>query len=82
MKTFALPGPLIMGIIFAPLFGFYIGTFVSSILSPIGAGALYLIAKYFGKHYIEKKFPFKVKYFKDKVEENKDSLFWYLCFVR
>ena len=73
---------MITSIIVCPLFGFYMGLIASSIMGTFGAGALYLVSKYFGQHYVEQKFPFKVKYFRDKVAENKDSMFYFMCFLR
>ena len=60
LKTFGMPGPIIFGVIGAPLFGFKIGLLTSSLMSMTGAGTLYLLSKYLGKHYVEKNFPSKI----------------------
>ncbi|XP_064617849.1 transmembrane protein 41A-like [Liolophura sinensis] len=81
-QTFAIPGSVFMNLLAGALFGVWYGFPLVCLLTGIGATNCYLLSWAFGKPYIQKYFPDRVKSLQDKVDKNLDSLFFFLLFLR
>ncbi|XP_005090571.1 transmembrane protein 41A [Aplysia californica] len=81
-QTFAIPGSVFLNLLAGALFGPYLGFLLASPLTALGATNCYLLSRTFGRSYVTQYFPERVKFFQEKVEENKDSLFFFLLFLR
>lgn len=81
-QTFAIPGSVFMNLLAGALFGVWKSFPLVCLLTATGATCCYNLSKYFGKQYVIKYFPDKIKFMQEKVEENYDSLFFFLLFLR
>nr|XP_040056528.1 transmembrane protein 41A-A [Gasterosteus aculeatus aculeatus] len=81
-QSFAIPGSTLLNILAGAIFGPYQGLLLASVLTTVGSTMCYLLSKAFGKRYIISLFPDKVSMLQRKVEENQDSLFFFLLFLR
>ncbi|KAK3589773.1 hypothetical protein CHS0354_021105 [Potamilus streckersoni] len=81
-QTFAIPGSFFVNLVGGALFGTWPSFLLACLLSATGASCCFLLSKYFGKSFIKKYFPNKLQFLEDKVEENMDSLFFFLLFAR
>ncbi|XP_062599544.1 transmembrane protein 41A-like [Saccostrea cucullata] len=81
-QTFAIPGSVFMNLLAGALFGVWRSFPLVCLLTATGATCCYSLSKYFGKQYVIKYFPDKIKFMQEKVEENYDSLFFFLLFLR
>jgi len=81
-QTFAVPGSVFLNLLAGALYGPIIGFALASILTAIGATNCYLLSRTFGKSYVLRRFPDRVESFHRKIEENRDSLFFFLLFLR
>ncbi|XP_061163735.1 transmembrane protein 41A-like [Saccostrea echinata] len=81
-QTFAIPGSVFMNLLAGALFGVWKSFPLVCLLTATGATCCYSLSKYFGKQYVMKYFPDRVKFMQEKVEENYDSLFFFLLFLR
>ncbi|KAK3786591.1 hypothetical protein RRG08_021035 [Elysia crispata] len=81
-QTFAIPGSVFLNVLAGALFGPWAGFALTALLSAVGATLCYLLSKTFGRGYVVQWFPDKVQFFQQKIEENRDSLFFFLLFLR
>ncbi|BFZ15604.1 hypothetical protein BsWGS_18644 [Bradybaena similaris] len=81
-QTFAIPGSVFLNVLAGALFGPYLGFILICPLTAIGATNCYLLSRTFGRSYVVKYFPDKVNLFQEKVESNRDGLFFFLLFLR
>lgn len=81
-QTFAIPGSVFLNLLAGALFGQWFGFVLACILSAVGATFCFLLSKFFGKEYIVKYFPDYLTVIQKKIEENLDSLFFFLLFIR
>ncbi|CAL1548107.1 unnamed protein product [Lymnaea stagnalis] len=81
-QTFAIPGSVFLNLLAGALFGPFYGFPLVCCLTASGATLCYLLSKNFGKPFIMKYFPDKMMLFQDKVQQNKDGLFFFLLFLR
>ncbi|XP_046351908.2 transmembrane protein 41A-like isoform X1 [Haliotis rufescens] len=81
-QTFAIPGSVFMNLLAGALYGPWVGFILCCFLISCGSSFCYLLSDFFGKKYIIQYFPQKVKYFQTLIEENLDSLFFFLLFLR
>ncbi|XP_076089544.1 transmembrane protein 41A-A-like [Mytilus galloprovincialis] len=81
-QTFAIPGSVFLNLLGGALFGVWTSFPLVCVLSATGASCCFLLSKYFGKQHIERFFPDKVRFLQGKVEVNKDSLLFFLLFLR
>lgn len=81
-QTFAIPGSVFMNLLAGALFGVWKSFPLVCFLTATGATCCYSLSKYFGKQYVIRYFPEKVKFMQEKVENNYDSLFFFLLFLR
>uniref|UniRef100_A0A9L0TL86 Transmembrane protein 41A n=1 Tax=Equus caballus TaxID=9796 RepID=A0A9L0TL86_HORSE len=64
------------------LFGPWLGLLLCCVLTSVGATCCYLLSSVFGKQLVVSYFPDKVALLQRKVEENRNSLFFFLLFLR
>ncbi|TNN84468.1 Transmembrane protein 41A-A [Liparis tanakae] len=81
-QSFAIPGSSFLNILAGAIFGSYQGLLLASVLTTVGSTTCYLLSKAFGKRYITNLFPDKVSLLQGKIEDNQDSLFFFLLFLR
>ncbi|XP_074660326.1 transmembrane protein 41A-like [Tubulanus polymorphus] len=81
-QSFAIPGSVFMNILGGALFGSLYSFPLVCFLTATGATCCYAMSRMFGKVYVIKYFPNKVKLLQQKVEENSDGLFFFLLFLR
>ncbi|XP_023932544.1 transmembrane protein 41A-A [Lingula anatina] len=81
-QTFAIPGSVFMNLLAGALFGIWPGFPLTCILTACGATFCFLLSKTFGKAYVIHYFPDKVAKLQHMVEENMESLFFFLLFLR
>lgn len=81
-QSFAIPGSSFLNILAGAIFGLYEGLFLACLLTTVGSTLCYLLSQAFGKRYIVNFFPDKVSALQNKVEDNRDFLFFFLLFLR
>ncbi|XP_042316489.1 transmembrane protein 41A [Sceloporus undulatus] len=81
-QCFAIPGSSFLNILAGALFGPWTGLLLCSALTSVGATCCYGLSNAFGKKIVVYYFPEKVAMLQKKVEENKNSLFFFLLFLR
>lgn len=81
-QTFAIPGSFFMNLLGGALFGIWWSFPLACFLTATGATFCFLLSQFFGKSYIIHYFPEKVAFMQQKVQDNMDSLFFFLLFLR
>ncbi|XP_041923972.1 transmembrane protein 41A-A isoform X1 [Alosa sapidissima] len=81
-QSFAIPGSSFLNILAGALFGPWQGLPLACVLTTTGATFCYLLSQAFGKQHIIRLFPDKVTMLQKKVEDNRDSLLFFLLFLR
>ena len=77
-----MPGTGVLAILAGPIFGPYKGFLIVHTCSITGACICYMISMKLGSDAIQNRFPEKYAMFKQKIEENRQNLFWYYLFLR
>ena len=65
-----------------PIFGGVLGFILSHLCSIAGASICYFLSKQLGSSFVEKQMPDKIKWLRNKIEDNRSSLFYYFMFLR
>ncbi|XP_008572139.1 PREDICTED: transmembrane protein 41A [Galeopterus variegatus] len=81
-QGFAIPGSSFLNVLAGALFGPWLGLLLCCVLTSVGATCCYLLSSIFGKQLVVSYFPDKVALMQRKVEENRNSLFFFLLFLR
>lgn len=81
-QTFAVPGSVFLNILAGAIFGSPVGFPLVCFLCASGATFCFLLSRTFGKGVLTHYFPSRVHTFQTKINENSDSLFFYLLFLR
>ncbi|XP_072496515.1 transmembrane protein 41A [Notamacropus eugenii] len=81
-QCFAIPGSSFLNILAGALFGPWLGLILCCVLASVGATCCYLLSSAFGKQLVVSYFPDKVAMLQKKVEDNRNSLFFFLLFLR
>ncbi|KAK1344066.1 hypothetical protein QTO34_014625 [Cnephaeus nilssonii] len=81
-QCFAIPGSSFLNVLAGALFGPWLGLLLCCVLTSVGATCCYLLSSMFGKQLVVSYFPDKVALLQKKVEENRNSLFFFLLFLR
>ncbi|XP_033103864.1 transmembrane protein 41A-like [Anneissia japonica] len=81
-QTFAIPGSVFMNILGGSLFGLWVAFPLCCLLTAIGATFCYLLSLSFGRTVIMQYFSDKILAMEKKVQENLQSLFFFLLFLR
>ncbi|XP_048390782.1 transmembrane protein 41A-like [Stegostoma tigrinum] len=81
-QTFAIPGSSFLNILAGALFGPWLGLALCCVLTAIGATFCFLLSKTYGKQFVVQRFPERLSMLQQKVQENRNSLFFFLLFLR
>ncbi|XP_069790109.1 transmembrane protein 41A-like isoform X2 [Narcine bancroftii] len=81
-QTFAIPGSSFLNILAGALFGPWLGLALCCILTAIGATFCFLLSRVYGKQFVVRRFPERLSMLQQKVQENRNSLFFFLLFLR
>ncbi|KAL6045177.1 hypothetical protein STEG23_013868 [Scotinomys teguina] len=79
-QGFAIPGSSFLNVLAGALFGPWLGLLLCCVLTSVAC--CYLLSSVFGKQLVISYFPDKVALLQRKVEENRNSLFFFLLFLR
>jgi pyruvate/2-oxoglutarate dehydrogenase complex dihydrolipoamide dehydrogenase (E3) component/uncharacterized membrane protein YdjX (TVP38/TMEM64 family) len=79
VATLSIPGALILTLAGGALFGFFLGTILVSFASSIGALMAFLVARYFLRDAVEKRFSSQLKTVNEKIKKEGAN---YLLFLR
>ena len=82
LQAFAIPGPAILAILMAALFGGWTGGMMSLACSLIGSSICYALFGVVGQPILNRFFMSGVQRFKSKIEENRGNIFFYFLFLR
>ncbi|XP_037553893.1 transmembrane protein 41A-B-like [Nematolebias whitei] len=81
-QSFAIPGSSFLNMLAGAIFGPWEGLVLACLLATFGSTFCYLLSSAFGRQYVVHFFPEKVALLQKKVEENQNSLFFFLLFLR
>ncbi|CAB3363681.1 Hypothetical predicted protein [Cloeon dipterum] len=81
-QSFMIPGSVLLNVLGGALFDLKIAFPLVCTLTGLGASFCFLLARYFGKDFIQNKFPNKIMWLQQQVEQNKERLPYYLLFLR
>lgn len=82
LQTFAIPGAIFLSVLAGPLFGFFWGMIIVSIVATTGSSMCYLLSKALSKNLVARYFPQLLQDFQQRVQDNRDNLFFYMLFLR
>jgi len=81
-QTFAVPGSVFLNVLAGAIFGSVGGFLLCCTLTAMGASFCYLLARAVGKKAVMNYFPERVERFRERLEENKQELPFFLLFLR
>jgi len=81
-QTFAVPGSVFLNVLAGAIFGSVGGFLLCCTLTALGASFCYLLARAVGKKAVMNYFPERVERFRERLEENKQELPFFLLFLR
>ncbi|XP_022103277.1 transmembrane protein 41A-A-like [Acanthaster planci] len=81
-QTFAIPGSVFMNLLGGALFGIWYAFPLCCVLTATGASLCYLLSHLCGRAVVMKYFSQRIQPLQKKVEDNLDSLFFFLLFLR
>jgi len=81
-QTFAVPGSVFLNVLAGAIFGSVGGFLLCCSLTALGASLCYILARAVGKEVAMRYFPVRVEQFREKLEENKQELPFFLLFLR
>jgi len=81
-QTFAVPGSVFLNVLAGAIFGTVGGFLLCCSLTALGASLCYSLARAVGKEVAMRHFPDRVERFREKLEENRQELPFFLLFLR
>ena len=81
-QMFAIPGSFFSNILAGAIYGTWYGVALVCILTPVGATLCYLLSKYLARDLVVHRFPNRIATLQQLVNENKDSIFFFLLSAR
>jgi len=82
LQTFAIPGAVFLSILAGPLFGFWAGMGIVSAVATLGSSMCFLLSRAVSRNLVARYFPEMLRMFRERVEANRDGLFFYMLFLR
>ena len=82
LQAFAIPGPAIIAVLMAALFGPWEGGIMSMSCSLIGSSICYFLFYLLGRPVLTRFFSKGLSSFKAKLDANRDNIFYYFLFLR
>jgi uncharacterized membrane protein YdjX (TVP38/TMEM64 family) len=81
-QTFAVPGSVFLNVLAGAIFGSVGGFLLCCSLTALGASFCYILARTVGKEVVMNYFPERVDRFRERLEENRQELPFFLLFLR
>ena len=81
-QMFAIPGSFFTNILGGAIFGTWLGFPLVCFLSATGASCCFLVSRHLGRDFLKKRFPDRIAAWQQSVNENRDSLFYFLLSAR
>lgn len=82
LQAFAIPGPAIIAVLMAGLFGGWVGGSMSMACALIGSSMCYFIFRLVGRPVLRRYFAQGLASMRAKVTENEGNIFYYFLFLR
>lgn len=82
LQAFAIPGPAIIAILMAALFGGWTGGVMSMACSLVGSSICYFLFRLVGRPVLGRFFSKGLASLRTKLDENKDNMFFFFLFLR
>jgi len=82
LQAFAIPGPAIIAVLMAALFGGFRGGLMSMGCSIIGSSICYYIFRVVGRPVLDRFFAAGVKRLQKQISLNRDNIFFFFLFLR
>eukprot|EP01138_Halocafeteria_seosinensis_P008465 gb/GECG01008651.1/.p1 GENE.gb/GECG01008651.1/~~gb/GECG01008651.1/.p1 ORF type:complete len:243 (+),score=10.10 gb/GECG01008651.1/:1-729(+) len=82
LQAFAIPGPLLLSILAGAMYPLLFAQLLILICSTTGSVLAYLLSRTLGEELLQWCWPTMIDRFRQKVQENKDNLFYYMLFLR
>ncbi|KRX90232.1 Transmembrane protein 41 -like protein [Trichinella pseudospiralis] len=80
--SFAIPGSVFLSILCGYLFPFFTALCLICFCSSVGASVCYFLSRTFGRQFVQRYFPDRLKDWSSKVEENAHHMLFYIIFLR
>ncbi|KJH50201.1 SNARE-like domain protein [Dictyocaulus viviparus] len=82
LQSFAIPGSIFLTILSGYLFNFFIAILLVCTCSAIGASICYIFSYLFGRDFVVRKFPERVRQWQADIARNQANLLSYIIFLR
>ena len=82
LQAFAIPGPAVLAVLMAALFGGWYGGIMSMTCSVVGSSICYTIFRLVGRPLLDRFFSSGVAKLRDQIQSNKDNIFFFFLFLR
>ncbi|KAL1235328.1 Transmembrane protein [Trichinella spiralis] len=82
LQSFAIPGSVFLSILCGYLFPFFTALSLICFCSSVGASVCYFLSRTFGRQFVQRYFPERLKDWSSKVEENAHHMLFYIIFLR
>ncbi|KRX71789.1 Transmembrane protein 41 -like protein [Trichinella nativa] len=82
LQSFAIPGSVFLSILCGYLFPFFTALSLICFCSSVGASVCYFLSRTFGRQFVQRYFPDRLKDWSSKVEENAHHMLFYIIFLR
>ena len=82
LQAFAIPGPAVLAVLMAALFGGWYGAIMSMTCSVVGSSICYILFKLVGGPVLDRFFKSGVNKLRGQIHENKDNIFFFFLFLR
>ncbi|XP_014681253.1 PREDICTED: transmembrane protein 41A-like [Priapulus caudatus] len=81
-QSFAIPGSVFLNILAGALFTLWVAFPLVCLLTACGATCCFLMSHLFGRKLVQQHLPEKMHLLQNKIDENRDRLFFFLLFLR
>lgn len=82
LQAFAIPGPAIIALLMAALFGGWLGGAMSLVCALIGSSICYSMFRFLGRPVLDRYFSQGLERLKSTMAENNGNIFFYFVFLR
>ncbi|VDM56852.1 unnamed protein product [Angiostrongylus costaricensis] len=82
LQSFAIPGSIFLTILSGYLFNFFVALLLVCTCSAVGASVCYLFSYIFGREFVVRKFPDRVRQWQGDIAKHQDDLLSYIIFLR
>ena len=83
LQTFAIPGPIILSVLAGVFYdSVFVGVGIVASCCAFGSSMCYLLSYFLGKRALFSLIPTRMEDFSNRIESNRENLFWYMLFLR